>query len=374
MASGDYSSLTSRLPSLGFEAPLTEEEKAFSKNLRLRVWALTVCACAHAVFFLRFLTAFRCKILDGANFPNSWLAKYRIMKFNKGCLRIGVLGCGHLGKQLVLSLLALEDVTPVNITISTRRPEKHSDLTDLGVKCFYDNKRLATSVDVMFLCCLPSHLIAVSSQIRGYISKSCIVYSFITAVPAPRLKHLLAHSTIVRPIYFFHSSPWAKLWDTGKSPVEALQIQEVIEVTSPFKETYTPCLNLKWFEEIMYSVLNVGYLLKVPHILSVDILNDLLFSPSQYVEAMDNPVLLMDESFVNQSCLQSLSHNSPFPWFDLSSVSMRDTPLTLFLSLYPSLLQHFSFIYRISMLKKKDQPNIEDCCRSLTSQKRDENS
>ncbi|XP_041070776.1 NADP-dependent oxidoreductase domain-containing protein 1 [Carcharodon carcharias] len=372
MAAGDYLSLIHRLPSLGFEAPLTEEEKTFTETVRIRAWGLTVCGCAHAAFYCRLLTATRCKILDKAFFCHSWLAKYEILKSIGGSLKIGVLGCGHFGKQLVLSLLQLTDLNAACITVSTRRPEKLNDLTDLGIKCIYDNKRLATSVDVMFLCCLPSHLPAVSSQIRGCISKSCIVYSFVTAVPVARLKNLLAHSTIVRPHYFIHrSGTWSKLWGTGKSPVEALQTQEVIEVTSPFKEDsseFTPdphslsCVDLKWFEEVLYSVLNFCYLLKVPHNFSLDMLNDLLFSPSHGVEALDSPTLFVCESFVNASCVQSLTHSSPFPWFDLSSVSMRDTPLTRFFVLHPRLKHHLSFTYRMSMLKKSPS-DLDDCCR-----------
>ncbi|XP_072424088.1 NADP-dependent oxidoreductase domain-containing protein 1 [Chiloscyllium punctatum] len=363
MASGQEPKLTQGLRTLVFEVPLTEEEREFSEYLRIRRWALTVCACAHAVFYCRLLTAVRCKIIDGVHFPNSWMAKYQILKFNRGCLRIGVLGCGHFGKQLVLSLLQLTDLTATCITVSTRRPEKLSDLSDLGIKCFYDNKRLAASVDVMFLCCLPSHLSAVSSQIHGCIAESCIVYSLVTAVPAARLKNLLAHSSIVRPHYFFHTkSAWPKLWRSGRTPVEALKVQEIIEVTSPFKKAFISCLDLKWFEEVMYSVLNVFHLLKVPYHLTLDILNELLFSPSEGVEAIDNPTLFSQESFVNASCIQSLSYSSPFPWFNLASVSMRDTPLTKFFLLHPRMQQNLSFIYRMSLLRRKQLLEFSDCC------------
>ncbi|XP_072350465.1 NADP-dependent oxidoreductase domain-containing protein 1 [Scyliorhinus torazame] len=363
MAEEDFLSLTYRLPSLSFEAPLSGEERTFTQNIRMRAWALTVCGCAHAAFYCRLLTAFRCRLLDEAHFPNSWLAKYKILKSNRGALKIGVLGCGNFGKQLVFSLLQLTDLTAACISVSTRRPETLSDLTDLGIQCFYDNRRLAASVDVMFLCCLPSQLFAVSSQIRGSIPKACVVYSLVTAVPAARLKNFLAHGSIVRPHYsFYEQNPWSKLWETGKSPLKALEVQEVIEVTSPFKEAGLSCVGLKWFEEVMYSVLNFSYLLKVPHGLSVGRLNDLLFGPSDGVEAIDSPVLFSSESFVNASCIQSLSLSSPFPWFDLSSVSLRNTPLTKFFSLHPRLQCHLSFVYRMSMLKKKVLHDTDGCC------------
>uniref|UniRef100_UPI00398EA5B6 NADP-dependent oxidoreductase domain-containing protein 1 isoform X1 n=1 Tax=Pristiophorus japonicus TaxID=55135 RepID=UPI00398EA5B6 len=362
MASVDYSGLTEHLPSLSFEAPLTEEEKVFSKKLRLRCWAQTLCGCAHAAFYCKLLTAIRCRVLDESCFHHSWMSKFLILRIDSGSLRIGVLGCGVLGKQLVLALLQLSDLTPANITVSTRRPENLSELTKLGVKCIYDNKRMAASVDVMFLCCLPSHLITVSSQIRGCMSESCIVYSFVTAVPVLRLKHLLAHSTIVRPQYSHCGDPWVKLWESHKNALGALLDQEVIEVSSPFKESGNVCVNHKWFEEVIYSILNVCYFLKVPHKSTVNLLNEVLFSPTEGVEALGEPTLFACESFVNATCAQSLSYKSPFPWFDLSTVSQNDTPLTRFLWLHPRLQHHLSFIYRVSLLKKRDWFDTEDYC------------
>ncbi|XP_067848223.1 NADP-dependent oxidoreductase domain-containing protein 1 [Heptranchias perlo] len=360
MATHDASNLTARLKSFAFEAPLNEEEKAFAKTVRVRTWALTVCGCVHAAFYCRLLTAIRCKVLNEACFTHSWIAKFQVFKSKGGALSVGVLGCGHLGKQLVVSLLEVAELSPVNITVSTRSPEKLSNLKYLGVQCFYDNQRLAASVDVMFLCCLPSHLITVSSQIRGYISETCIVYSLVTAVPVPRLKQLLAHNTIVRPQYSFAGGSWAKLWNIHRNATGVLLNQEIIEVTSPFKDAYSSCVSRKWFEEVMYSALNVCYLLKVPHRGSLNILNDLLLGSSHGMEAMGKPSFFVCESFVNTSCADSLSDNSPFPWFDLSAVSLKDTPLTKFLSLHSRLQYHLSFIYRASMLKKTKVTAVAD--------------
>ena len=38
-------------------------------------------------------------------------------------LKIGLIGCGRLGKQIVSSLLTFSDVRPNELFISTRRPD-----------------------------------------------------------------------------------------------------------------------------------------------------------------------------------------------------------------------------------------------------------
>lgn len=53
-----------------------------------------------------------------------------------GDLRVGILGMGHLGKQLLLALLEKTHIKPSHIKISTRRPElagKHKKRKILAV-------------------------------------------------------------------------------------------------------------------------------------------------------------------------------------------------------------------------------------------------
>lgn len=67
-----------------------------------------------------------------------------------------------------------------------RSPLAAADLQEQGLACLYDNAQLAAWADVLFLCCLPSHLAAVCSTVRIAIRKPCVVYSLVTAVPLPR--------------------------------------------------------------------------------------------------------------------------------------------------------------------------------------------
>lgn len=56
----------------------------------------------------------------------------------------------------------------------------------LGIQCFYHNSYLADWANVIFLCCLPSQLSNICSEIQTNLAKACIVYSFVAAVPIPR--------------------------------------------------------------------------------------------------------------------------------------------------------------------------------------------
>lgn len=63
------------------------------------------------------------------------------------------------------------------------------DCVPTGVECFFDNRRLAVWADVLFLCCLPSHLPRVCSDLKSHLSRCCLVYSFPSAVPVTRYVH-----------------------------------------------------------------------------------------------------------------------------------------------------------------------------------------
>ncbi|KAM7402974.1 hypothetical protein PAMA_003751 [Pampus argenteus] len=158
-------------------------------------------------------------------------------------LCLGILGLGHMGKQLLHILLEKTDVKPSHIKVSTRSPESAVAFVPTGVECFFDNRRLAAWADVLFLCCLPSHLQKVSTDLRSELPKRCLVYSFTSAVPVTRLAQLLGHDFIVRPQYVFVDCDAADVWlsctrlDADPSLVEAscpltMNVMERLEATS----------------------------------------------------------------------------------------------------------------------------------------------
>ncbi|XP_072284519.1 NADP-dependent oxidoreductase domain-containing protein 1 isoform X2 [Pyxicephalus adspersus] len=179
--------ITAGLRSLQFESGVAVQHQDLVK-LRRRGGNLAAHACAHSVFFCQLLLQTR-KALQAI--PHiTWQG-----------FHVGVIGAGHLGKQLVHCLLDLTDLRADDISVSTRRPETLRELRDRGVRCFYDNVKLVRGAHMVFLCCLPSQLPAVCAEIRGQLSEGCVVYSLVSAVPLSRLMGLLSHSNVIRPEY-----------------------------------------------------------------------------------------------------------------------------------------------------------------------------
>nr|XP_043903085.1 NADP-dependent oxidoreductase domain-containing protein 1 [Solea senegalensis] len=163
--------VTAKLSSLSFESGLSEEEKKLL-HLRARAAGLTFCGCAHAPYL--------CKVM------RSLRLRHTVAPAEGAVVCVGIRGAGQLGKQLLLSLLETTGIKPSHIKVSTRTPESAVKCSQTGVECFFDNGRLAAWADVVFLCCLPSHLHTVCADLLTRLSKHCLIYSFISAVPVTR--------------------------------------------------------------------------------------------------------------------------------------------------------------------------------------------
>lgn len=95
--------------------------------------------------------------------------------------RVGVLGAGHVGSAVVLTLLQ-HKYPPERLAISTRQPERVTKCDALeslqtqalvhSVTTYYDNARLARESDVVVLCMPPSQLKSVAIQLKHALSVS----------------------------------------------------------------------------------------------------------------------------------------------------------------------------------------------------------
>ena len=81
-----------------------------------------------------------------------------------------MIGCGHVGKTVIRGLLA-NDVDPELITISTRRPEDAVASLGDSLTIVDDNIGVASKSTVIFVCCLPSQLNGVASEVRSHLKK-----------------------------------------------------------------------------------------------------------------------------------------------------------------------------------------------------------
>nr|XP_009673940.1 PREDICTED: NADP-dependent oxidoreductase domain-containing protein 1 [Struthio camelus australis] len=327
-----------------FKSSQSEEEAEGEEalmNLARRYKGLTVNACAHAIFFCKLLHAFRPSKTE-KGLPTSLVD-------NCG-LKVGIIGGGHLGKQLAQVLLMLSWAPCCSIRISTRRPESLADLQEQGVGCLYDNAQLVAWADVVFLCCLPSHMLTVCSVVRPAIRKPCVVYSLVTAVPLRRLKQLLSYSAIVRPQYQCSGRELKNEWGMKGTVTAALQDPAVVQATCPCSSQGKIRVNTKWLVAIFYAALNCSVWQSLPHQKALKLLNDLCFPEHCPIcaEQKTSCPQFVCESFVNKTFASSMTQEETFPWFDLTAAQLRESPFSQLLENSESVWSHLALLYQES--------------------------
>uniref|UniRef100_A0A8B9I0R5 NADP-dependent oxidoreductase domain-containing protein 1 n=1 Tax=Anser brachyrhynchus TaxID=132585 RepID=A0A8B9I0R5_9AVES len=319
-------------PFTSFQADEAVEGEEGLLYLTRRHKGLTVSACAHAIFFCRLLQLLCFPRPRGTEeaLPTSLLGSHG--------LKVGIIGGGHLGKQLARVLLALGRAPRPSIRISTRRPESLGKyLQEQGLTCLYDNAQLAAWADVLFLCCLPSHVASVCSAVRTAIRKPCVVYSLVTAVPLPRLKQLLCYNAIVRPQYQCSGKEPTKEWEMKGTVTAALQDLAVVQATCPLSSQGKTSLNGKWLVGIFYAALNSSMWQSLPHQKALELLNDLCF-PAHC------PICAEQKASCPRFCLFSLPRT--FPWFDLTAAQLRESPFSQLLEKSEFLQKHLALLYQ----------------------------
>ncbi|XP_060117987.1 NADP-dependent oxidoreductase domain-containing protein 1 [Heteronotia binoei] len=330
-------------PDCGVEA--TEEHLLY---LRKYDKGLTVNACAHAVFFCQLLDATKKKPKIHENVP---LYAQESKEVSLRSLKIGIIGGGHIGKQLARVLLELGGFPGKNIQISTRRPETLLEFQALGVNCFYNNRKLVSWADVVFLCCLPSHLPYICSEIHKELNQSSIIYSLVTAIPLPRLKQLISSNAILRPHYTFTDSSSLTLWDMSRTVVEALKDPAVVQATCPLGPMGAIAMKPKWLEAVFYAALNSYTCQDLSCTKALELLNKVCFpedvatSSEEHKSPSPPQPLFVCESFINEAFASSLTPDDTFPWFDLTTVQLNESPLNQLLATDASLQENITSFY-----------------------------
>ncbi|XP_053545222.1 NADP-dependent oxidoreductase domain-containing protein 1 [Bombina bombina] len=329
--------ITAGLSSLQFEHGVEPRHKGFLHLVqRSHLTALTV--CAHSVFF--------CKLLLYVRHPEvKWCSLHTPPKLlqisHNEHLRVGIIGGGHLGKKLALCLTHLSGLHAEEIRISTRRPETLRELQELGVQCFYNNVALASWAQVLFLCCLPSQLPTVCAEIRNHLQESCIVYSLASAVPLPRLKQLLSHSSVIRLKYRYESKVNEQELDKKGTITAVLRDASVVKTLIPGDpEQGGVCVVSRWIESSVYAALNMCTFDHLSHQQSLNILNTLIQQLDSQEGKTSSPALIK-EHFVIKDICSALSEDSSFPLVDLISVQTKDTPFSQHLASSPWLQKRF---------------------------------
>ncbi|XP_053489867.1 NADP-dependent oxidoreductase domain-containing protein 1 [Ictalurus furcatus] len=316
------------LKSLQFENGLSEEEEEQCVFLRSRSSALAVCGCAHAVFLCSLVSLARDKLNHLTN------------KSDLQPVKVGIIGGGHMGKQLAQLLLTIPAFKPSNIHMSTKRPDTLSEFSDRGVRCYFDNRRLATWADVIFLCVLPTHLHHVCSELHSQLSARCLVYSFTSAVPLHRLALLLGHAFVLRPQYSFMTCDSGHLWLCHNRVAAALKDEGVLSASCPLSMTGGLSLDQRWVCAVLYTLLNMCTAEGLIATQTVQLLSDLF-------QTTIPTVTLTCQSFVNSSWASRLNNSEePFPWINIIDVQTKQSPLTSCLSGCKALQDCISVMYR----------------------------
>ncbi|XP_019495886.1 PREDICTED: NADP-dependent oxidoreductase domain-containing protein 1 [Hipposideros armiger] len=348
------------LESLQFEYEMEEEDRNWL-YLQGRFRGLMIKGCAHATFFCKLLCKLR-QSLHEKQTPTDLVTGSLDDIPDDDDLKVGIIGGGHLGKQLARVLLQLVPIPAERLRISTRRPETLDELQKLGVQCFYHNSCLVGWANVIFLCCLPSQLLNICSEIQTSLGKACIMYSFVSAVPIPRLKLLLKHTNILRPQYQCFEG-FATSWGANKEVIAALQDPMILQATCPFNPAGGIILNIKWLEGVFYAALNICTEKAVPHLLALQLLNELFLSVHSedcQEEGASCPQFQLQD-FVSKVYAENLSRKRSFPWFELTAVQLRETPFSKHLLSNTALRDHLMHLYCDSFgisLTKEQQPVV----------------
>ncbi|XP_042316359.1 NADP-dependent oxidoreductase domain-containing protein 1 [Sceloporus undulatus] len=200
-----------------------------------------------------------------------------------------------------------------------------TEFQELQVNCFYDNRKLTEWADVVFLCCLPSHLAHICSEIQDILQKPCIIYSLVTGVPLARVKQLLSSNSILRPQYKFIDSDLTHIWLANRTVVDALKDPAVIQATCPCNQKGEIVVNREWLAAVFYAALNSYTWQGLSYAKALILLSQVCFPEDEYGEDKLPPLLLC-ENFINPTFASSLEPDDPLPWFDLTTVQLRDSP------------------------------------------------
>ncbi|PIK59987.1 putative NADP-dependent oxidoreductase domain-containing protein 1 [Apostichopus japonicus] len=350
------SDITRDLPSLQFESSLTEDEKPYL-GLRVRSHAIGSSLCGQATYFTAILNQARQNILELKTPPQTKASKLLRDAPPRDPLLVGLIGCGRLGTQLANCLLTYADVQSSELLISTRRPELLNALSDRGVRCFYDNHQLVQSANLIFLCVLPSHLADVVEEIRGSISATSTVYSFLSSVPLSKLRYCLGFPAVVKADLSWSAEDSGLDWDCTEDVCTVLENQVQVEMTCPLNllENCFIQTDTKWAELLLYTFLNLCTSKELSQEETVSLVNQIVLGQ-----------LASKEYDVRFTSLDFTRRKGKFPIFDIAAVASRETPLTktinqntelraLFVKQYKNIFDKFYYWKGIKQLKKKSE-------------------
>ena len=111
------------------------------------------------------------------------------------------------------------------------------DLTVRGVSCVFDNASIARSVSLLLLCCLPSQLPDIATDIRPALPPHTIIVSLVSATPVAKLCQLLGTTNVLRPDATAMMPPAEWNWDITVDIEKSLGTGTTLEKTCPLSSS-----------------------------------------------------------------------------------------------------------------------------------------
>lgn len=112
--------------------------------------------------------------------------------------QVGVIGAGgRIGRRVLRGLMQSGLWAPDMIIASTRTPSKLDSESHRGVQVCFDNEKAVAESSLVILCCLHTHLLAVSKSIQGKIPRGTLLLSMVAGVSRTRLCQLCGTDAIL---------------------------------------------------------------------------------------------------------------------------------------------------------------------------------
>lgn len=113
-------------------------------------------------------------------------------------MKLGVMGCGHLGQAFVKGLLYRQIAAPQEIFVTAKSPETKSRLaSDYGVHVCQTNRDLLLKSDIIFITMPPSIFLRDSDTMQE-AAKGKTIISFMAGIPIATLQAHLKGGVISR--------------------------------------------------------------------------------------------------------------------------------------------------------------------------------
>ena len=138
-------------------------------------------------------------------------------------IKVGIVGCGIIGKKLLKTLIKIKDkkIIDFQIFVSTRQPEKVLnellDLLDDDILIFLNNEKIFEECDFIFLCIQPAQLDLLSKEVFNTFNErieklmkkeyKCypIIISFLSSITISRLEMFFPRKVHIQRTRLLHN-------------------------------------------------------------------------------------------------------------------------------------------------------------------------